>query len=278
MAKWTERGLGSHSAETEEKEEKELVGSLAEKKLSTEGCTGRNGEREKSLGRAANDVNSCLQAATELGPHGMLSVAGGSALFWVHDSLRDGLRDHGKDALISPLPDWSGREAVAKFREATGHDCLAGHLRRLEILASPQCMLCSIPVIMDSKHIMCCPSLSVTGFVDRYLEARDKMMKHLPTNSELRSGAESIVAGCPLLAGRAGFSLPVQFRAQKVTRWAIVAQQSGRSFSVIFVKCAATAHVFSLCPHELSYLVQRPLPHRTIFEHELLALSGMWAL
>ncbi|KAJ4446629.1 hypothetical protein ANN_13326 [Periplaneta americana] len=31
--------------------EKELVGSLAEKKLSTESCTGRNGEREKSLGQ-----------------------------------------------------------------------------------------------------------------------------------------------------------------------------------------------------------------------------------
>ncbi|KAJ4442205.1 hypothetical protein ANN_12071 [Periplaneta americana] len=31
--------------------EKELVGSLAEKELSTEGCTGRNGERENSSGR-----------------------------------------------------------------------------------------------------------------------------------------------------------------------------------------------------------------------------------
>ncbi|KAJ4444089.1 hypothetical protein ANN_05878 [Periplaneta americana] len=31
-----------------QEEEKELAGSLAEKKLPTEGCTGRNGEREKS--------------------------------------------------------------------------------------------------------------------------------------------------------------------------------------------------------------------------------------
>ncbi|KAJ4431147.1 hypothetical protein ANN_19742 [Periplaneta americana] len=46
----TDGGLIKNDAETEQKEEKELVGSLAEKKLPTEGCTGRNGEREKSSG------------------------------------------------------------------------------------------------------------------------------------------------------------------------------------------------------------------------------------
>ncbi|KAJ4443524.1 hypothetical protein ANN_05196 [Periplaneta americana] len=40
-----------NDAETDQEEEKELVGSLAEKKLPTEGCTGRNGEREKSSGQ-----------------------------------------------------------------------------------------------------------------------------------------------------------------------------------------------------------------------------------
>ncbi|KAJ4429945.1 hypothetical protein ANN_22149 [Periplaneta americana] len=40
--------LRKNDAETDQKEEKELVGSLAEKKLPTEGCTGRNGERVKS--------------------------------------------------------------------------------------------------------------------------------------------------------------------------------------------------------------------------------------
>ncbi|KAJ4447069.1 hypothetical protein ANN_09058 [Periplaneta americana] len=35
----------------EQEEENELVGSLAEKKLPTEGCAGRNGEREKSSGQ-----------------------------------------------------------------------------------------------------------------------------------------------------------------------------------------------------------------------------------
>ncbi|KAJ4432112.1 hypothetical protein ANN_20727 [Periplaneta americana] len=41
--------------ETDQEEEKELAGPLAEKKLPTEGCTGRNGEREKSS-RAAKFV------------------------------------------------------------------------------------------------------------------------------------------------------------------------------------------------------------------------------
>ncbi|KAJ4438932.1 hypothetical protein ANN_14886 [Periplaneta americana] len=37
-----------HDAETDQEEEKELLAPLAEKKLPTEGCIGRNGEREKS--------------------------------------------------------------------------------------------------------------------------------------------------------------------------------------------------------------------------------------
>ncbi|KAJ4450958.1 hypothetical protein ANN_02393 [Periplaneta americana] len=40
-----------HDAETDQEEEKEMVGSLTEKKLLTEGCTGRNDEREKVRGR-----------------------------------------------------------------------------------------------------------------------------------------------------------------------------------------------------------------------------------
>ncbi|KAJ4449874.1 hypothetical protein ANN_01280 [Periplaneta americana] len=37
--------------ETDEKEEKKLAGSLVGEKLASEGCTGRNGEREKSSGQ-----------------------------------------------------------------------------------------------------------------------------------------------------------------------------------------------------------------------------------
>ncbi|KAJ4428284.1 hypothetical protein ANN_24302 [Periplaneta americana] len=40
-----------NDAETDQKEEKELVGSLIEKKLPSEGRTGRNDEREKSSGQ-----------------------------------------------------------------------------------------------------------------------------------------------------------------------------------------------------------------------------------
>ncbi|KAJ4434574.1 hypothetical protein ANN_23136 [Periplaneta americana] len=52
---WAERNdevFGDSDAEPEDAEQKnKLAGSLAEKKLSIEGCTGRNGEREKSSGQ-----------------------------------------------------------------------------------------------------------------------------------------------------------------------------------------------------------------------------------
>ncbi|KAJ4443371.1 hypothetical protein ANN_05039 [Periplaneta americana] len=43
-------------SEDDHKEKKDLVGSLAEKKLPTEGCTGRNGELEKSSGQKKNQM------------------------------------------------------------------------------------------------------------------------------------------------------------------------------------------------------------------------------
>ncbi|KAJ4438920.1 hypothetical protein ANN_14874 [Periplaneta americana] len=44
-------GSKKNDAETDQEEKKKLVGSLAEEKLPTEGCTGRNGERENILGQ-----------------------------------------------------------------------------------------------------------------------------------------------------------------------------------------------------------------------------------
>ncbi|KAJ4437084.1 hypothetical protein ANN_17219 [Periplaneta americana] len=44
-------GRGKNDPETDQEEEKELFGSLAEKKLPTEGCNGRNGKREKNSGQ-----------------------------------------------------------------------------------------------------------------------------------------------------------------------------------------------------------------------------------
>ncbi|KAJ4429433.1 hypothetical protein ANN_21602 [Periplaneta americana] len=45
-----------NDAETEQEDDKELAGSLAEKKLPTEGCTERNGEREKVWGRGRYEM------------------------------------------------------------------------------------------------------------------------------------------------------------------------------------------------------------------------------
>ncbi|KAJ4448363.1 hypothetical protein ANN_10379 [Periplaneta americana] len=63
-----------------------------------------------------------------------------------HKRLEDQIKDkHWKDALNSTLPEWLRREAVATFRTAVGHDCLANHLHRLGVLSSPHCMLCDVP-------------------------------------------------------------------------------------------------------------------------------------
>ncbi|KAJ4445905.1 hypothetical protein ANN_12591 [Periplaneta americana] len=56
-------------AETNWKDEKELVASLAEKKLPTEGCTGRNGEREKSSGQKKVSDDRRLTIRADLEDH-----------------------------------------------------------------------------------------------------------------------------------------------------------------------------------------------------------------
>ena len=45
------------------------------------------------------------------------------------------------------------KSAVAKFRLATGHDCLSRHLHRLKIFHSPSYVLCDSEENMDEKHL-----------------------------------------------------------------------------------------------------------------------------
>ena len=80
---------------------------------------------------------------------------------------------HWKNNIISGIPDWPRKEAVAKFRMATGHDCLAGHLHRLGMLNSP-CYLCNSAANMDSHHLQLCTALTSTSISDRYWEARER--------------------------------------------------------------------------------------------------------
>ena len=88
-----------------------------------------------------------------------------------------------KDKINSEIPDWPRKEAVAKFRIATGHDCLATHLHRLGILNSPLCLLCRTNINMDASHLQHCPALTSTTLHQRYWEAREKMMISLPPAS-----------------------------------------------------------------------------------------------
>ena len=80
------------------------------------------------------------------------------------------------------LPDFPRRKAVALFRIVTGHDCLAAHLHRLNIFASPHCILCEKPdTIMNGDHLLQCqaiPKISgdiPTQLTKYYWDARRKM-------------------------------------------------------------------------------------------------------
>ncbi|KAJ4447836.1 hypothetical protein ANN_09844 [Periplaneta americana] len=53
--------ISSNDAETDQEEEKELAESVVEKKLPSEGCTGRNGEREKSSGQKKSDDKTAIR-------------------------------------------------------------------------------------------------------------------------------------------------------------------------------------------------------------------------
>lgn len=92
-----------------------------------------------------------------------------------HQTLEDLTKaSHWREALKS-VPDWPRKEAVAKFRLATGHDCLAKHLHRIGILQTPDCPLCSLGKIMDARHLQECPALLKSTLTEKYWEAREKM-------------------------------------------------------------------------------------------------------
>ena len=101
------------------------------------------------------------------------------------NSLEEQIKNRSwKEVLKSNVPEWLRRQAVAKFWMTVGHDCLAKHLCRIGVLSST-CMLCSSLDIMDSAHIVICPALLAIDFVDRYWEARDKIMNFQSLSSLL---------------------------------------------------------------------------------------------
>lgn len=53
----------------------------------------------------------------------------------------------------------SRKETVAAFRLITGHDCLAQHLHRMNIMRSPNCMLCNSNTAMNFEHLRKCSAL-----------------------------------------------------------------------------------------------------------------------
>ena len=73
-----------------------------------------------------------------------------------------------KSSLDRGISDKPRKKAVAEFRLAVGHDCLAAHLYRIGIFTSPNCPLSENNVIMDRNHLLACPALRGDSEVTRY--------------------------------------------------------------------------------------------------------------
>ncbi|KAJ4438497.1 hypothetical protein ANN_14442 [Periplaneta americana] len=66
------------------------------------------------------------------------------------------------------------KNAVAIFRLFTGHDCLAKHLDRIGISASPLCPLCDLEEEMDQNHLQHCPvTINLAFLSEKYWRARE---------------------------------------------------------------------------------------------------------
>jgi hypothetical protein len=85
------------------------------------------------------------------------------------------------DELAAEVKSKGRKEAVAKFRLMSGHDCFAHHLHNIGIYQTSRCVLCNNPDnVMDSEHLLHCPTLNheaqqTKDLVSLYWEAREKM-------------------------------------------------------------------------------------------------------
>jgi hypothetical protein len=53
------------------------------------------------------------------------------------------------------------KEAVARFRLKTGHDCLATHVHKIKVYSTDECTLCMIQgTAMNADHLLNCRKLN----------------------------------------------------------------------------------------------------------------------
>ncbi|KAJ4449492.1 hypothetical protein ANN_00892 [Periplaneta americana] len=80
--------------------------------------------------------------------------------------------------LLKDIPPEPRRLAVASLRLNTEYDILGKHLNRLGILPSASCILCHQQEDMDRQHLAKCPALKFSKEVDRYWEARARIIPY----------------------------------------------------------------------------------------------------
>jgi hypothetical protein len=65
------------------------------------------------------------------------------------------------DELAAEVKNKGGKEAVAKFRLMSGHDCIAHRLHKIGIYQTSRSVLCNNPDdVKDSEHLLHCPALN----------------------------------------------------------------------------------------------------------------------
>ncbi|GFV86964.1 RNase H domain-containing protein [Trichonephila clavipes] len=76
---------------------------------------------------------------------------------------------------ILNLHNGTSRRAVTEFCQVTRHDYLQNHLHGLKDIPFPLRTLCSSEKIMESIHLLHCPTLGKMFLAECYWEARDML-------------------------------------------------------------------------------------------------------
>ena len=78
------------------------------------------------------------------------------------DRMKESAKDKSWEYLLQNpnfIPEEPRNSAVATFYLLTGHDCLAKHLHRIDILPSHYCVLCGMDFHMDKDNLVVCEAL-----------------------------------------------------------------------------------------------------------------------
>ena len=85
------------------------------------------------------------------------------------------------------------KEAIAKFRLKTGHDCLAAHLRKTGIYESSDYTICQMPnSTKDKEHLLHCLYLNTDQQVLKNTKEHHQTLRRCQSEDEITSPSSAI--------------------------------------------------------------------------------------